>query len=33
MTASGTASDWSIGFSGPQTLWGLATNLYLRFYF
>jgi len=33
MTASGTASEWSIGFSGPQSLWGLVTNLYLRFYF
>ena len=33
MTASGTASEWSIGFSGPQSLWGLVTNMYLRFYF
>jgi hypothetical protein len=29
----GTASEWSIGFSGPQSLWGLVTNMYLRFYF
>jgi hypothetical protein len=33
MTATGTASEWSIGFSGPQSLWGLVTNMYLRFYF
>jgi hypothetical protein len=33
MTSSGTASQWDIGFSGPQSLWGLVTNLYLRFYF
>jgi len=33
MTASGTASQWSIGFSGPESLWGLVTNLYIRFYF
>jgi len=33
MTASGTASQWDIGFSGPQSLWGLVTNMYLRFYF
>jgi hypothetical protein len=32
-TASKTASKWSIGFSGPQSLWGLVTNMYLRFYF
>jgi hypothetical protein len=28
-----TASEWDIGFSGPQSLWGLVTNVYLRFYF
>jgi hypothetical protein len=28
-----THSKWNIGLSGPQTLWGLVTNLYLRFYF
>jgi hypothetical protein len=33
MTDTLTHSKWSIGFSGPQTLWGLVTNLYLRFYF
>jgi hypothetical protein len=33
MTPTGTASQWSVGFSGPQSLWGLVTNLYLRFYF
>ncbi|HXU81867.1 MAG TPA: hypothetical protein VN914_10755, partial [Polyangia bacterium] len=33
MTPSLTASKWDIGFSGPQTLWGLVTNMYLRFYF
>jgi hypothetical protein len=33
MTASGTSSQWDIGFSGPQSLWGLVTNAYLRFYF
>jgi hypothetical protein len=32
-TPTGTASQWSIGFSGPQTFWGLVTNMYLRFYF
>jgi hypothetical protein len=29
----GTASEWSVGFSGPTTLWGLVTNANLRFYF
>jgi hypothetical protein len=29
----GTASEWNIGFSGPQSFWGLVTNAYLRFYF
>jgi len=29
----GTATEWSVGFSGPQTLWGLVTNVNLRFYF
>ena len=33
MTQTGTASEWSIGFSGPQSLWGLVTNTFLRFYF
>jgi hypothetical protein len=33
MTPTGTATQWSIGFSGPQTLWGLVTNVFLRFYF
>lgn len=32
-TANGTASQWDIGFLGPQSLWGLVTNAYLRFYF
>jgi hypothetical protein len=32
-TKSLTASRWDIGFSGPQSLWGLVTNMYLRFYF
>jgi hypothetical protein len=27
------SSKWSIGFSGPQTLWGVVTNVFLRFYF
>jgi hypothetical protein len=29
----GLATQWDIGFSGPQSLWGLVTNVYLRFYF
>jgi hypothetical protein len=29
----GVATQWDIGFSGPQSLWGLVTNMYLRFYF
>jgi hypothetical protein len=29
----GLATQWDIGFSGPQSLWGLVTNMYLRFYF
>jgi hypothetical protein len=32
-TNKGTASEWSVGFSGPQSLWGLVTNAFLRFYF
>jgi hypothetical protein len=28
----GLASQWDIGFSGPTSLSGLVTNLYLRFY-
>jgi hypothetical protein len=31
--AGGLATRWDIGFSGPQTLWGLVTNMFLRFYF
>jgi hypothetical protein len=29
----GLASRWDLGFAGPQSLWGLVTNVYLRFYF
>jgi hypothetical protein len=29
----GLATQWDVGFSGPQSLWGLVTNMYLRFYF
>jgi hypothetical protein len=29
----GLATQWDIGFSGPQSLWGLVTNMYVRFYF
>jgi hypothetical protein len=32
-TPTGISSQWSIGFSGPQSLWGVVTNMYLRFYF
>jgi hypothetical protein len=32
MAPGGVASQWDIGFSGPQSLWGLVTNMYLRFY-
>ncbi len=28
-----TASKWSIGFSGPQSLWDLVTQAQLRYYF
>ncbi len=28
-----TANEWSFGPTGPQSLWGLVTNMYLRFYF
>lgn len=28
-----TANQWSVGFAGPQSLWGLITNMYVRFYF
>jgi hypothetical protein len=28
----GLASQWDVGFSGPTSLSGLVTNLYLRFY-
>jgi hypothetical protein len=33
MTPTGTSSEWAIGFAGPQSLWGLVTNMHLRFYF
>jgi hypothetical protein len=33
MNPGGLATQWDIGFSGPQSLWGLVTNMYLRFYF
>jgi hypothetical protein len=29
----GTANQWSVGFAGPQSLWGLVTNMFVRFYF
>ena len=31
--ANATASKWSIGFSGPQSLWDLVTRAQLRYYF
>src|SRR5262245_17097782 len=27
-----TATSWSLGLTGPQTLWGLVTNMFIRFY-
>jgi hypothetical protein len=33
MNPGGLSTQWDIGFAGPQTLWGLVTNVYLRFYF
>jgi len=33
LTPAGTAREWSIGFTGPQSLWGLVTNMAVRFYF
>ncbi len=31
-TPTGTSGEWSVGLAGPQTLWGLVTNMFLRFY-
>ncbi len=33
LNPTGTSSEWSVGLAGPQSLWGLVTNMYLRFYF
>jgi hypothetical protein len=31
--ANGTASKWSVGFTGPGALWDLVTDIQLRYYF
>jgi hypothetical protein len=33
LTTTGVKSAWALGFSGPQSLWGLVTNVAVRFYF